>query len=133
MTSSFLFFLYLTESLRPIFKTVLKFHAIKGQENSYRIIAESPDDTELKYNLKNQPDCMNITKEGFVSFTPKEIGVTKAILRVTDICGVFTEKEFFFESRKCSCEGEKGGFCKWIDETRNEMRCVCPDGCVKDG
>ena len=134
MTSSFLFFLvYLTESLRPIFKTELKFHAIKGQDNFHRIVAESPDDTESTYSFGNQPDGMNITKEGFLSFKPKEIGIAKVVIKATDICGAFKEKEFVFESQKCSCEGENGGFCEWKDKTRNGMRCVCPDGCVKDG
>ena len=71
--------------------------------------------------------------EGFISFEPQETGVSKVIVQVIDICGAFTEQEFVFESLKCSCEGQNGGYCVLEDQTQSEMKCLCPGGCVKDG
>jgi len=49
---------------------------------------------------------------------------------VTDMCGASTTETFVFEVKKCPCEGENGGYCKWKSIDSHEMTCICPGGCT---
>jgi len=123
----------LKDNSPPIFSNRTTFFAFRGQNHSFQILAEDPENKTVNYAIKGVSDEFNISKEGVLTSTSKDVDSFKIVITATDICGEFSEKEFVFESKKCSCESENGGFCEWNDETGNDMRCVCPDGCVKDG
>ena len=89
--------------------------------------------------MEGESHGMTISRDGMISWTP--IMATRdepysMRIQVTDICGASTTEEFRFEVKKCPCEGENGGYCKWNSTSplspmdSQEMICICPDGCT---
>ena len=116
-----------------MFKTTTTIYAIKGQVNKHQIEALDPENkTVINYKLIGESPEMTITNQGLISWTPKEVNKTYTVtIQSIDICGAMTSKQFSFETRKCPCEKENGGYCKWkMPSNSREMECICPEGCT---
>ena len=74
---------------------------------------------------------MHVSSAGIITWVPTKLKVYKFTINVEDPCGLNTSKEFVVDVRRCPCEGQNGGFCKWSNpvQPKNGVTCICPDGC----
>ena len=120
------------ENRPPVFNTITTMYAIKGQVNNHQIEVLDPENKTVNFKLIGESPEMTITNQGLISWTPKEVDKTYTVtIQSIDICGAMTSKQFTFETRKCPCEKENDGYCKWKTPSNPpEMECICPEGCT---
>ena len=117
----------------PVFATPNIIYAFKGQVNNHQVNALGfQNKPVINYRLIDESPEMSITNQGLISWTPVEANQTYVVtIQAIDICGAMTTKQFTFETRKCPCEKENDGYCKWkMPSDSHEIECVCPDGCT---
>ena len=122
------------ENLPPVFSNMSNFRAINGNNETYQINGNDPENKGLFYSIVGSThDEFSMSNSGLLKFRSTGIGEYSLIIRATDMCGAFTDQKLLIESLQCPCEGYNGGYCKWSNgnSTANDkyIDCICPTGC----
>lgn len=121
----------LLENESPIISASPTQYNFKGQKWMFKISAQDPESFPLKYSLVGESYGMRVSKDGVITWTPTELKVYNFTVKVEDPCKLNATKQFSIDVRKCVCEGQNGGICKWNIPGQPEKGsiCVCPSGC----
>lgn len=121
----------LLDNESPIISASSTQYTFKGQKWMFEVSAQDPESLPLTYSFVGESYGMRVSTDGVITWTPTELKVYNFTVKVEDPCRLNATKQFSVDVRKCVCEGQNGGICKWnsLGQPDSGSVCVCPSGC----
>ena len=98
---------------------------------NFTIPVSDPEQKRMTYEFIGESYGMEISSSGVLTWTPNGENRTYTItIKATDVCGNSSQASYDITVVHCPCEKSNGAACKWTNNQKKDISCVCPSGCT---